>query len=187
MFQIDKSTPPGRVGRLIWTVGGILLTRTKLSFWLINLISPPLRQHSIWTHRQAVANELMRAYLYHSSCADPTARLTLLPRSLGRPCDPAVYITTASGFQPCISPGPTINRTSSCTSMTDPSSSGAIDLPCADSPRRRSPRTFTQKSHPSPPCYPAATDASCLPRFKTPSRRTHTCSGSRGSMPDARS
>lgn len=70
-----------RVEIAIWIVGGILLTLIKVPFWLIYFRSQQARQHPKWTYRQAVTNELMRAFLYHSSVLERQTALSLEPGS----------------------------------------------------------------------------------------------------------
>lgn len=67
------------IGKVTWTIGAIILTIVKLPFWLIYFIPPPLRQHPQWTYRQALMNELMQAFLYHSSLVEVKTPLSLNP------------------------------------------------------------------------------------------------------------
>ena len=60
-------------------VGGILLTLIKFPFWLIYFIPRQGRQHPKWTYRKAVTNELMRAFLYHTSVLETQTALSLEP------------------------------------------------------------------------------------------------------------
>ena len=77
----DKSLITHGIGKVVWTTGAIILTIVKLPFWLIYFLPPSLRQHPQWTYRQALMNELMRAFLYHSSLVEVKTPLSLEPGS----------------------------------------------------------------------------------------------------------
>ena len=77
----DRSVITHGMGKVIWTIGAIILTITKLPFWLIYFLPPPLRQHPQWTYRQALMNELMGAFLYHSALVEVKTPLSLNPGS----------------------------------------------------------------------------------------------------------
>lgn len=79
MPQMETPAATRDVGKMIWTAGGILLTLIKFPLWLIYFIPPQLRQHPKWTYRQAVTNELMRAFLYHTSTLETRTSLSLEP------------------------------------------------------------------------------------------------------------
>ena len=108
--QMEKSAATRHVGKTICTAGGILLTLIKFPLWLIYFIPPQLRQHPKWTYRQAVTNELMRAFLYHSSTLETRTPLSLEPgieKELFVPIppqNPRYYrgVLDDGAIQPCI-------------------------------------------------------------------------------------
>lgn len=113
-----------RLEKAIWIAGGIILTPIKFPFWLIYFIPRHLRQHPTWTYRQAVANELMRAFLYHSSALETQTALSLEPGSEGNlftrlaPLEPRFYRGALNdvAIQPCVIGGvwfPTVYQPSS--------------------------------------------------------------------------
>ncbi|CAF9938510.1 hypothetical protein IMSHALPRED_000825 [Imshaugia aleurites] len=112
MPQIAKSaaTRRERVGNAAWTAGGIILTLIKLPLWLLYFIPQQLRQHPKWSYRQAVTNELMRAFLYHSSVLQMRTSLSLEPGVEKElfvrmpPQDPRFYsgVLTDGAVQPCV-------------------------------------------------------------------------------------
>ncbi len=112
MPRSESSTgePARRVKNTIWIVGGILLTLIKFPFWLIYFISRQARQHPKWTYRQAVTNELMRAFLYHSSVLETQTALSLEPGNEKTlfvqmaPRDPRFYrgALNDGAIQPCV-------------------------------------------------------------------------------------
>ena len=79
MKQTSNSLITSPLGKVLWTIYAIILTSIKSLFWLIYYLPKPLRQHPKWTYHQAIANELMRAFLYHSSIMEVRTPLSLEP------------------------------------------------------------------------------------------------------------
>ena len=126
MPQSEHSTAAAarRVEKPIWIVSGILLTLIKFPFWLIYLIPRRARQHPKWTYRKAVTNELMRAFLYHTSALETQTPLSLEPGSEKSlfvrlaPQDARFYrgVLNDDAIQPCVVGGiwfPTVYQPSS--------------------------------------------------------------------------
>ena len=54
-------------GKALWTVAAAIVTALRLPFWLVRFIPSRFRQHPQWTYHQAIMNELIRKFLYHST------------------------------------------------------------------------------------------------------------------------
>ena len=67
------------LGKVIWTIFATTLTLFKLPLWLLCFISPRLRPHPNWTYRQALSQQLFRAYIYHLSLIEVQTPASLEP------------------------------------------------------------------------------------------------------------
>ena len=67
MAQLRKSLITQQPFKGLWVLAAILLTVSKLPYWLLRYLPRQLRQHPQWTYRQALMNEIARAILYHNS------------------------------------------------------------------------------------------------------------------------
>lgn len=77
MSKSFKSLATTRPGKVLWTTSAIIFTVVALPIWLLYYIPESYRQHPKWTYHQAIVNELMRAFLYHSSVAEIRTPLSL--------------------------------------------------------------------------------------------------------------
>lgn len=67
-----------RGGKHLWVTGAVLLTIIQLPLLLLYYIPKSCRQHSQWTYLQAIMNELMRKFLYHSAVVEVKTPLNLV-------------------------------------------------------------------------------------------------------------
>ena len=202
MPQMETSAATRHVGKMTWTAGGILLTLIKLPLWLIYFIPPQLRQYPKWTYRQAVTNELMRAFLYHSSTLETRTFLNLEPgieKELFVPIssqNPRFYrgVLDDGVIQPCIIGGiwfPTVHQPASDDdrNIVLYFHGGAFvigdgQIAVSGFASATLAKSFDAKVLSFSYRLSAALNVIFPPRCKTPSRRTDT-SSTRGSMPDA--
>ena len=77
MPLIERLATTRSVGKATWAIGGTLLTLFKFPLRLGYFIPKQLRQHPEWTYRQAIMNEVIRAFLDYSSILETRTHLSL--------------------------------------------------------------------------------------------------------------
>jgi acetyl esterase/lipase len=73
-------------GKVVWTVGALIINAVKLPFWIIYYISSSNRQHPQWSLRQAVATQAMRTALWHFSFMHVKTPLVVQPKAKEAGC-----------------------------------------------------------------------------------------------------
>ena len=77
MAQLRKSLYTQQPFKGLWVLAAILLTASKLPYWLLRYLPRQFRQHPQWTYRQALMNEIIRALIYHNSVIETRTHIQL--------------------------------------------------------------------------------------------------------------